>query len=247
MSYGGKVAFLFLTIQGVNKEGIWRTFFKDVDPHQYSLYHHPKYPQKVDRRSFLFPHAIDEHVETQWAHLSLVKATICLLRQAMRDPANQRFQLVSESCIPVIPFSDLRTKALALTASSFCFNPVYHLTKDCKGRYQRFKGKHLIPQKRFQKAHQWFICTREAAQLFTSERHLQLYDRVFASDEHYFINTLLHARLPVLNRMSTYADFEPESSHPSVLYQVSLRFLQYLASRDIFFLRKVDHHLMFIP
>ncbi len=42
-------------------------------------------------------------MQTEWGRWSLVEASRLLLRSALTDPLNQRFVLVSESCIPLYP------------------------------------------------------------------------------------------------------------------------------------------------
>lgn len=42
-------------------------------------------------------------LQTEWGRWSLVEASRLLLQAALQEPLNQRFILVSESCIPLYP------------------------------------------------------------------------------------------------------------------------------------------------
>jgi hypothetical protein len=62
----------------------------------------------ISEISFLKEAQIMEKVETDWASLSLVHATLALLRTALADGDTTHFILVSESWFPVRPFDQLR-------------------------------------------------------------------------------------------------------------------------------------------
>jgi len=234
-----RIAFLFLTVGEHNHAKQWARFFQVASPMAYSIYNHSKHAVRPE--SWLAPYVIADKVETKWAHISLVVATVMLLKAALADESNQYFVLCSESCIPIIDFATLHTYLFQNAPFSFfCFNPEYHRTTDSEQRYMRFKDKDFIAKKDFMKADQWWILHRKAAEQCVRDEHrIWAFDRVFASDEHFFINMVNQANLPFRNRWSTYVDFEVERSHPIVFHTLSLRFLESLRQRGFFFLRKV--------
>lgn len=241
-----KIAFLFLTIGELRCEQVWKQFFQGIDPSMYSIYNHAKYRDRISSHSILHGHHISHHISTQWAHNSLVRATIFLLQDAMKDPLNTFFVLCSESCIPIVHFFQIHEFLQEKKMSFFCFNPRYTETKDCEKRYLRFQGKEWIPSHQFLKADQWFILHRDAAVLCSHGYHVDDFDRVFASDEHYFINMIHQAHLPYENRWSTFSDYELDRSHPLEWKQLSQRFLDKLRKLGFFFLRKVHSQIQFI-
>lgn len=243
-----RVAFLFLTIQGLSREEMWRQFFQDADPAKYRIYCHPKYPDRVPKSSVVYPHIISSHVKTHWASISLVKATILLLQAAVQDSATQRFILVSETCIPIVSFDQVYNAVMGQPMTSFCYNPLYATeSTDIHGRYKRFKNKKMIPLQSFMKAHQWWIMDRGAAMLCSEGRHINEFERVFASDEHYFINICKYYNMPFQNQQRTFVEFEYERSHPRVFHEISLSFLENLRQRGYLFMRKIRPPTIFIP
>jgi len=242
-----RVAFMFLTIQGLSREDLWRQFFDGADPMKYTIYCHPKYPDRVPHGSVILPHIISQHVHTSWASISLVQATIFMLQEAVRNIENQRFILISDTCIPIIPFPLLYDQVFKQPVSSFSYNPDYVNSVDIQGRYKRFQNKKMIPIQKFMKAHQWFILDRPAAVLCAEGRHLRDFEKVFASDEHYFVNICNHYRIPFLNLRRTFVEFEYEKSHPKIFHEISLSFLQHLRNKGFFFMRKIRRPTILLP
>lgn len=56
---------------------------------------------------------ISERVEAKWGTHSLVDAARNLLRAALQEPLNQKFILLSESCIPLYPAAAIHAQLIA--------------------------------------------------------------------------------------------------------------------------------------
>ena len=107
-----KIAFLFLTYNNLKRPDIWNKFF-DIDSsssssdskyaNKYSIYLHSKEPDKITD-SLLQGKQIPEHIETCWGCANLVEANILMMKEALKDPLNTKFILVSDSCIPIVSF-----------------------------------------------------------------------------------------------------------------------------------------------
>jgi Core-2/I-Branching enzyme len=70
----------------------------------FNLYTHtPPDQPSFPRDSLFYDTEVPDRIPTYHGHHSLTEAARLLLRQALKDPANQRFQLLSESCIPLYP------------------------------------------------------------------------------------------------------------------------------------------------
>jgi len=93
-----KIAFLFLTIENPNFPKIWDKYFRN-NKDKYSIYIHPKYPDKVTWKK---RNIIKNLQETGWGFIT--RAYIELLKEAFQDPDNYKFITVSESCIPIKSF-----------------------------------------------------------------------------------------------------------------------------------------------
>jgi hypothetical protein len=53
--------------------------------------------------SIFFGREIPTHIFTRWADHSMMEAVRLTVRAALADPLNQRFVLVSETCLPLYP------------------------------------------------------------------------------------------------------------------------------------------------
>lgn len=243
-----KVAFMFLTVNDLNHGELWRVFFEAAHPALYRIVCHPKHPDRIPGSSILKANIIDKLVRTSWAHNSLVEATILMMRSALEDPLVEKFVLLSESCIPVDTFDNIYRAIVLQEMSSFSYNPEYHKTIDHGARFKNLNNSRLrIPPARFMKAHQWFVLDRRAASVCAAGEFLHDFDRVFASDEHYFINICAHHKIPFLNLRRTFVDFEFERSHPRVFHEVSESLIMRLRKKGYLFMRKVGKPLLFIP
>ena len=100
-----RLAFLFLCENGIATEPLWRDFFEAAGDWRSlaSVYVHV-----ADRRfarlpatSFFAGHEIDERIGVNWGDATIMRATVALLRAALKAPCNARFALLSDSCAPL--------------------------------------------------------------------------------------------------------------------------------------------------
>lgn len=93
-----KIAFLFLLIDNPHFPELWDKYFKNNED-KYSLYIHPKYPDK----HFWKPDNIIKNIEeTAWGFIT--KAYIELFKEAYKNKENVKFITISESCVPIKSF-----------------------------------------------------------------------------------------------------------------------------------------------
>ncbi|KAJ1631418.1 glycosyl transferase [Pavlovales sp. CCMP2436] len=194
-----KVAFLFLTRGGLHAEELWADFFRGVDPAQFSLYAHTKAPPPPS--SVLARWRIGEIVPTEWGSISLVHATLALLRAAMVDEANSKFVLLSESCVPLYPFARVHAELMKDERAWLMHSVTPPWMVHQKGPTREFLrwSKRLEPvvpaPASLLKQQQWMAVTRPLAQLFLQPGadYTALWDGgLFAPDEHYFVNVVAH-------------------------------------------------------
>jgi hypothetical protein len=107
-----KIAFLFLTYNNLKRPEIWNKFFgitNNTSPYtspyadKFTIYNHAKDKEQV-KDILLKDKHIPEHIDTCWGCSNLVEANILLLREALKDPLNKKFILVSDSCVPIVSF-----------------------------------------------------------------------------------------------------------------------------------------------
>ncbi|MED6199116.1 hypothetical protein PIB30_072893 [Stylosanthes scabra] len=216
-----KVAFLFLTPGSLPFEKLWHMFFKGHEG-KFSVYVHASREKPVH----VSPYFVGREIHSEpvgWGKFSMVEAERRLLANALLDPDNQHFVLLSDSCIPVRKF-DFMYNYLLLTNVSFI---------DCyvdagphgNGRYiERMLPE--VEKKDFRKGSQWFSMKRQHAIIvmadslyFTKFKHhcrpnMEGGKNCYA-DEHY-LPTFFSMRDPggIANWSVTYVDWSERKWHP---------------------------------
>ncbi|KAI3786708.1 hypothetical protein L1987_40601 [Smallanthus sonchifolius] len=103
-----KIAFMFLTRGPLPLLPLWERFFEGQDATKYSIYvhTHPGFELGVSISSVFYNRQIPSQA-VEWGTVSLVDAERRLLGNALLDFSNERFVLLSESCIPIYNFSTI--------------------------------------------------------------------------------------------------------------------------------------------
>ncbi|KAL0346891.1 UNVERIFIED_CONTAM: Glycosyltransferase BC10 [Sesamum calycinum] len=131
ISLNPKIAFLFLTPGALPFERLWDKFFQGHEG-RFSVYVHASKDKPVHFSRYFINREIRSDTVV-WGKISMVDAERRLLANALKDPNNQHFVLLSDSCIPLRGF-DYVYNYLMNTNVSFidCFeDPGPHGT----GRY----------------------------------------------------------------------------------------------------------------
>ncbi|KAK9052249.1 hypothetical protein SSX86_028877 [Deinandra increscens subsp. villosa] len=229
-----KVAFMFLTRGSVLLSPFWDLFFKGHDG-LFSIYVHSSglssnWTEPED--SVFYGRRIPSK-EVHWGKVNMVEAERRLLANALLDFSNQRFVLLSESCIPLFNFSTIYSY---LINSKYSHVESYDLAGPVgRGRYS-WKMHPTVKINEWRKGSQWFEMTRDLAIKVISDK---VYFPVFQSycngscyaDEHY-LPTFVSLRFGKMNsnRTLTYVDWSKGGPHPSryIRYDVTREFLHKL-------------------
>ncbi|KAK4802852.1 hypothetical protein SAY86_001055 [Trapa natans] len=214
-----KVAFLFLTRGPLPLLPLWERFFHGQRKDLYNIYIHapPRYQLNVSRDSMFFGREIPSQ-DVEWGTVRLTDAERRLLSNALLDHSNERFVLLSESCIPVYNFP---TVYEYLTSSDHSFVNIYDdPSGDGRGRY----SPHMQPRitlEQWRKGSQWFEMDRDlAARIVGDTEYYDLFRKYCKPacypDEHY-IPTYLHIfhGTKSANRSLTYVDWSHGGPHPA--------------------------------
>ncbi|CAM8998546.1 unnamed protein product [Rhodiola kirilowii] len=213
-----KVAFLFLSREGLGLRLLWEKFFEGSEG-LFSIYVHsnPSYNGTVPESSVFHGRRITSKA-VEWGQFSMVEAERRLLANALLDATNRRFVLLSETTIPLYNFSTIYNY---LINSRKSFVEVYDLASGVgRGRYN-WRMHPNVTLDQWRKGSQWFEIDRDLAQLVVSD---QKYFPIFSkyctrscyADEHY-LPTFVHIVASERNsdRTVTWVDWSKHGPHPS--------------------------------
>ncbi|KAI8015580.1 Glycosyltransferase BC10 [Camellia lanceoleosa] len=235
-----KIAFLFLTPGSLPFEKLWDMFFHGHEG-RFSVYVHASKDKPVHFSRYFINREIRSD-RVVWGKISMVDAERRLLANALKDPENQHFILLSDSCIPLHDF-DYVFNYLMYTNISFvdCFeDPGPHGS----GRY----SEHMLPEvdkSDFRKGAQWFTMKRQHALVVMADSLYYLKFRDYCkpdmngrncySDEHY-LPTFFHMIDPngIANWSVTNVDWSEGKWHPKSYraQDVTYKLLKNISSID---------------
>ncbi|KAJ4804382.1 hypothetical protein LUZ62_016948 [Rhynchospora pubera] len=196
----------------------WERFFQGHDG-LFSIYVHalPGYVPEFGRKSVFYQRQIPSQ-PAQWGEMNMCEAEQRLLANALLDWSNERFVLLSESCIPLFPFPVIY-KYLIESKESFVGS------FDDPGPYGRGRyNPKMVPEvdiSQWRKGSQWFEVQRALAIDIISDTKYYPKFKEFCRppcyvDEHYF-PTMLTIKSPSLiaGRSVTWVDWSRGGSHPA--------------------------------
>jgi hypothetical protein len=198
-----KIAFLFLTIDNLKNPTIWEDYFKGNE-NKYTIYCHPKNPEKVTDK-LLKNNIISEKYETGWGTFGTVQSNIAMIKAALQDTNNQRFVLISQSCMPINSFDNFYNFIMKNDTSYFADYTLDELknTDIDKTFYNEYDIRYLMiinpkfPYDKFTKhSAQGLVFNRKHATILvdTILSNTPNWKNVRCVDEHYFGN-VLHEQL----------------------------------------------------
>ncbi|MCD7447390.1 hypothetical protein HAX54_028462 [Datura stramonium] len=188
-----KIAFMFLTPGPLPLSPLWDMFFNG---HQglYSIYvhPHPSYNDSHVHETSVFYERTIPSQPVYWGTISMIDAERRLLANALLDSSNQRFVLLSDSCIPLFNFTTI---------------------------YNHLLGSNVTIEQ-WRKGSQWFEIHRDLAMKIVSDRKFypifqQHCQAPCYNDEHY-LPTLVNILYPEVNsnRTITWVDWSRGGPHP---------------------------------
>ncbi|TQE03621.1 hypothetical protein C1H46_010752 [Malus baccata] len=133
-----KIAFMFLTPSALPFEKLWDKFLHGHEG-KFSIYVHASKERAIHLSRYFFNREIRSD-PVIWGKISMVDAERRLLANALQDPDNQHFVLLSESCVPLYTFDHIYDYLMNTNISYVdCFeDPGPH----GNGRY----SEHMLPE-----------------------------------------------------------------------------------------------------
>jgi hypothetical protein len=196
-SNDSKIAFIFLTYNNLKRPDIWSRFLDIKDDNdninnskyinKFTIYNHAKEPKKITDIVLKDKH-IPEHIDTCWGCFAAVEANIFMLKEALKDPLNKKFILLSESCIPIVSFDTLYLELMKDDKSRFIFWDINNTTY----RYIEIIEPEFTINEFIKHNGQGLIFNRKHAELLVNslEKYKNKWKKVGCVDEHYFGNVL---------------------------------------------------------
>lgn len=213
-----KIAFMFLTKGPLPLAPLWERFFKGHEG-LYSIYihSHPSFHAHFHPWSVFNRRQIPSQV-SEWGRMSMCDAEKRLLANALLDISNERFILLSESCIPLYNFSLIYHYIMK---SGYSFMGAF----DDPGPYGRGRyNLNMAPEvniSQWRKGSQWFEINRKLAINIVEDATYHLKFETFCRpacyvDEHYFPTMLtIEAGHLLANRSITWVDWSRGGAHPA--------------------------------
>ncbi|KAG8381830.1 hypothetical protein BUALT_Bualt05G0013600 [Buddleja alternifolia] len=213
-----KIAFMFLTKGPLPLSPLWERFFKGGDG-RYSIYVHslPSFRDDFSPSSVFYKRQIPSKV-SEWGKMSMCDAERRLLANALLDISNERFVLLSESCIPLYNFTTIYNY---MTRSKYSFMGAF----DDPGPHGRGRyNDSMLPEVNitdWRKGSQWFEVNRQLALSLVEDTKFYPKFAEFCKppcyvDEHYFPTMLtIQAGNMLANRSVTWVDWSRGGAHPA--------------------------------
>ncbi|XP_027329875.1 glycosyltransferase BC10-like [Abrus precatorius] len=241
VSKSSKIAFMFLSPGSLPFEKLWDKFFQGHEG-KFSVYVHASKTKPVHVSRYFVNQDIRSD-QVVWGKISMVDAERRLLANALQDPDNQQFVLLSDSCVPLYHF-DYIYNYLMNTNISFvdCFkDPGPH----GNGRY----SDRMLPEvevKDFRKGAQWFSLKRQHAIIVMADSLYYSKFRAYCqpglegrnciADEHY-LPTFFQMVDPggIANWSVTHVDWSERKWHPKSYraQDVTYELLKNITSIDV--------------
>ncbi|KAM0985854.1 hypothetical protein ACFX13_013299 [Malus domestica] len=217
-----KIAFMFLTPSALPFEKLWDKFLHGHEG-KFSIYVHASKERAIHLSRYFFNREIRSD-PVIWGKISMVDAERRLLANALQDPDNQHFVLLSESCVPLYTFDHIYDYLMNTNISYVdCFeDPGPH----GNGRY----SEHMLPEiekKDFRKGAQWFSMKRRHAVIVMADNLYYSKFRDYCkpgfdgrnciADEHY-LPTFFNIIDPggIANWSVTHVDWSERKWHPKL-------------------------------
>lgn len=181
------IALCFLTLGDLSQTGVWNAYLAAASG--VNVYCHPKSSLPL-ASTLLRQSVISERVQTAHGHVSLVDASLNLFRAAYKESGNQHFILLSDTTVPIAPFATV-ADGLARHAgqSQISFRIPGEGTEHFCRQYSLPSECQFTP---FFEHDQWVILCRRHVEKLLEKPLIHCFERMFAPDEHYFLNVLIH-------------------------------------------------------
>jgi hypothetical protein len=236
-----KIAFLFLVTSHITHESVWQNFFKGNDE-RCSIYIHSK--DSLDPASAFKQHEMATKVATTWERT--MRAQVAILKEALKDPSNEKFVFVSGDSVPIQKFDFVYQQLMQHSLSVFNYSWNNHQDPDSTFYYPKRKLEGISYDKQFKNS-QWVVLSRKHAQMMVDDD--EVISRVVQStcdNEHYPSTFLAMQNLlsEVVNQPTMLTLWHRGYAHPFTFSDMDDRYqteqLTEAMNQGVLFARKFD-------
>ena len=231
-----KIGFCFLVKNEISREKLWKIFFDPVDHSEYSIYIHAKSPVVTTTLQNVF---VERHpIETEWATISLVKATKKLLTTAFDDGCDAVVFLSGDS-LPLWNFSTIQQ---ICSETLFTLQPKDGLSKkQCQQltrEFQRIRDFYDLESSRVLAKQNMFFSIKKSDFELIRNIKVDSFPAKEVPDEYFWINQLIIKGRSFDNSNYIYANDDPTKTQ-SLEWVIDVNLLHQARSKGYLFIRKV--------
>ncbi|KAG0626476.1 hypothetical protein M758_2G129200 [Ceratodon purpureus] len=162
-----KLAFMFIARCHMPLDILWEHFFEGSEEHEYSVYIHSRpgfifTSQNTICRSFI-NRQLQNSVQVEWGEPTMIQAERLLIAEALQDPLNERFFLLSDSCIPLYNFKYVYDYVMSSQKS---FVDSFYDAEDWQ---YNILMEPIILREKWRKGSQWVTLTRKHAEIVAAD------------------------------------------------------------------------------
>lgn len=231
------IIFCFLTYNDIIPIKYWNNLFKNVDNNKYQVWIHPKF--NVNKKIYNFPiNVVKNKIKTNnKSDISIVKATIQLFKESIKDNNGKIFIFCSQNCIPLYNFDfyyNLMLKLDKSIISCFSFNS--------KNRYYDLHVdiRNLILYDNFIKQQPNMILIKEDVELILKNDFTDYFTNLQCPDEHYFINILLNIyKINIIKSQTHFCNYDLSKTQALNFKNINETFINNIKDKGFLFMRKV--------
>lgn len=196
-----KIGFLFLIKNRFFNKNFYKNYFKNIDKDKFQIYIHYKVKPPLDLPNLTFVKSIP----TAWGDISLVKATLILLRYAYNDGCNM-FYILSSDSLPLKNFDEI----YKIDKTIFSVQPRKFGIKHLLSNFKKLNIKNPLHRKfsieKWRKQNMFFCMSRTDYEKIKFKKYVQLFRNLGIPDEYFFINIFIVEGVPYINGKYMFVD-----------------------------------------
>lgn len=236
------VALLFVTIDGLPLEHVWRAWMREYHSNVH-VFIHAKYPHKI-QSDWVRRHLVLTELQPEWGSLDIVKVQLKLLDRALTTCGATKFCFLSESCVPVTPCRRLVDEVIRHSVLNTRQQPENGYVE--QRQFQPLRE--FLTDSQIVKADQWCILTRADARdvASTQDSFLPIFENVHCSDEMYLATVLRILGRTVREEPVTFTEWN-DPCDPSPVFISMDTLQQCVRAGTFYFARKVSPRILEDP